>query len=312
MQSPGDEAISNKMLTTLLKDRNLLILDSAMGTELQRRGADISLPLWSSNAIIYNPELIKQIHLDNIKAGTDIITANTFRTQKRTLQKANFSYKGHDYKESALKMTQTAVNLAKEAVFLSRKKILVAGSIAPLEDCYRPDLVPSEKELLEEHSEHCLNLIQSGIDFLLAETMSSLKEISAVLKVLSSSALGRMEYCISLLCKNENFLFSNEPLDDMINILNNFSPSALLINCIHPSKVEPIIKRLKNLTALPTGVYANIGKTDYSNGDEFIRVISATRYYDYAKYWKELGVKIIGGCCGTTPEYIKKISILKD
>jgi S-methylmethionine-dependent homocysteine/selenocysteine methylase len=298
-----------KNLSTLLKYRNLVILDSAMGTELQRRDEDISLPLWSANAVINNPDMVRQIHIDNIDAGADIITANTFRTHRRALKKANFIYEGLDHIASSIKLTRIAVDLAKDAVVIADEKVLVAGSIAPLEDCYHPELVPATEELLEEHLELYNILEQSGVDFLLAETMSTLKEISSVLESVSSK---NKEFCISLLCKDENHLFSGETLDVAVGMISKYNPVALLINCIHPSRVEPVIKRLKQLTSLPLGAYANIGKPDYTDGGEFVRAVSVKQYYNYAKQWKKLGVRIIGGCCGTTPEYIEKISILKD
>jgi S-methylmethionine-dependent homocysteine/selenocysteine methylase len=298
-----------KKLSELLKYRNLVILDSAMGTELQRRDEDVSLPLWSANAVINNPDMVRQIHIDNIDAGADMITANTFRTQRRTLQKANFTYEGLDHIASSIRLTRIAVDLAKDAVLITDEKVLVAGSIAPLEDCYRPELVPSTENLLEEHQEQYNILEQSGVDFLLAETMSTVKEISSILESVSSK---NKEYCISLLCRDENRLFSGESIEVAVGIINKYSPVALLVNCIHPSRVEPVIKNLKKLTSLPLGAYANIGKPDYTDGNEFVRTVSVKQYYHYAKGWKKLGVRIIGGCCGTTPEYIKKISILKD
>ncbi len=298
-----------KKLSTLLKNKEVVILDSAMGTELQRRNVDIPLPLWSSNALVINPDMVRQIHIDNIDAGADIITTNTFRTHRRTLQKANFTYDGLDHTDSAIKMTKVAVDLAKNAVLITDEKVMVAGSMSPLEDCYHPELVPKKEDLLEEHSEQYNVLSKSGVDLILAETLSAMKEIKAILEVLSGSS---KEYCISLLCRDEANLFSGESLDDAVALINNYSTTALLINCIHPSLVEPIIHRLKKLTTLPLGVYANIGKPDYTNGEEFVRAASVSQYYDCAKRWKQLGVRIIGGCCGTTPEYIEKLSSLKE
>src|SRR5437867_3922069 len=219
--------------------------------------------------------MIRQIHIDNIDSGADIITANTFRTQRRTLQKANFTYDGLDYIATSIKLTRIAVDLAKDAVMIADEKVLVAGSIAPLEDCYHPELVPSTENLLEEHQEQYNILEQSGVDFLLAETMSTVKEISSVLESVSSK---NTEYCISLLCRDENRLFSGETIDMAVGIINKYMPVALLINCIHPSRVEPIIKRLKQLTSLPLGVYANVGKPDYTNGSKFVRTVSPRQY----------------------------------
>jgi S-methylmethionine-dependent homocysteine/selenocysteine methylase len=138
--------------------------------------------------------------------------------------------------------------------------------------------------------------------------MMTIKEISAVLNQLHKS--GR-EYMISLLCRNDSELYSGEPLQEAMNIINKFSPSAVLINCIHPLAAEPIIKKLNQITDLPVGVYANIGNPEKIDGGQFEKAVTADRYYKFAKKWRELGVKIIGGCCGTDPSYIQKINVLK-
>jgi len=285
-----------------------MILDSAMGTELESRGVDTSLPLWSARALIDRPDTVRQIHIDNIDAGADIITTNTFRTQGRTLKNADFKMNGLSYSESARDLTKGAVELAKEAVMIAKKEVLIAGCVSPLEDCYRPDLVPDTDTLAAEHNEHIKNLLEAGVDFLLAETMNSVREISAVVNQIHQT--GR-EYCISMLCRNDKELLSGESISDAVKIIEKFSPVAVMINCVHPLKVESIIKALKVLTGIPLGVYANIGEIDQIGSRSFHKTVSIDEYYKSALNWKNLGVKIIGGCCGTNPAYIKKISNLK-
>lgn len=295
-------------LSQILKNSKLLILDSAMGTELQCRDADTSLPLWSARALFERPDTVRQIHIDNIDAGADIITTNTFRTQKRSFEKAGYQHEGLSYSETAKFFTKLAVDIAKEAVMITRDDVLIAGSVAPLEDCYKPDLVPDTDTLCTEHNEHILNLIDAGVDFLLAETMSTVREISAVVNQIHQTG---KEYCISLLCRNDKELFSGESIGDAVKIAEKFSPDAILINCIHPVKAEAVLNSLKKLTDLPLGVYANIGEINNNEGNKFIKTITIDRYYEFASTWKNMGVKIIGGCCGTNPDYIKAISNLK-
>jgi S-methylmethionine-dependent homocysteine/selenocysteine methylase len=296
------------VLSDLFKKQSVVILDSAMGTELKERGEDVSLPLWSAGPLLTNPDMVREIHIENIDAGADIITTNTFRTQRRTMEKAGFMLNELSYESTAKELTLEAVELAAEAVMIAGDNVLIAGCSAPVEDCYQPELVPDTDTLCTEHYEHMMNLEEGGVDIHLAETMMTIKEISALLNQLHKS--GR-EYMISLLCRNDNELYSGEPLSEALNIINKFSPSAVLINCIHPSAAESILKKLKQLTDLPLGVYANIGNPEKKDGEEFEKAVTADQYYKYAKKWKELGVKIIGGCCGTDPSYIKKISVLK-
>jgi S-methylmethionine-dependent homocysteine/selenocysteine methylase len=295
-------------LSKLLKQQQVVILDSAMGTELAERGMNTTLPLWSARAIIDDPDSIRQIHIDNIEAGADIITTNTFRTQKRTLEKVNYSKAGLDFAETAEEFTRIAVDIARDAVMETKSDVLIAGCIAPLEDCYKPELVPDTDTLSTEHNEHINNLAEAGVDILWAETMGSVREISAVINQLHQTG---MEYCISMLCRNEKELYSGEKLKDAVSIIGKFSPIAVLINCIHPSSAESILLELKKMTDKPLGVYANIGELSRGSEGKFERTVTPQEYLDFALRWKSLGAKIIGGCCGTTPEYIEEISILK-
>lgn len=296
------------LISDLLDKQAVIILDSAMGTELESRGVDISLPLWSARALIDNPDTVRQIHIDNIDAGADIITTNTFRTQRRTFEKANYTYQDLDFAQTAKTLTQIGVDIAKDAVMITYDEVIIAGSIAPLEDCYRPDLVPDTDTLCTEHYENVINLADAGVDIFLPETMNSVKEISAVLNQIHKTG---KEYLISMICKNANELLSGESIKDAVNIIDKFSPSAVMVNCIHPSVGEDLIKTLKDLTDKPLGVYANIGEAEYDKGTRFETDVTASDYFNYAVKWKKAGAVIIGGCCGTTPEYIRKISTLK-
>ncbi len=111
----------------------ILLLDGATGTELDRRGVDISLPLWSARAIIDAPQAVQDIHSEYLAAGADAITANTFRTHRRSLAKAGLG-------DQAAELTRHAVQIATRARDQHNPAAMVLGSVAPLEDCYRPDM----------------------------------------------------------------------------------------------------------------------------------------------------------------------------
>lgn len=297
-------------LRELLDTGRTIILDSAMGTELQSRGCDISLPLWSARALIERPDVVRHIHIDNIDTGADVITANTFRTQKRTFEKAGYHYSEKGFDETARHFTTDAVELAKDAVMIASEEgeVLVAGCIAPLEDSYKPELTPDTDVLCTEHNEHIQNLVNAGCDMLIAETLTNIREISAVLNQLHKFDL---DYVISITPRNEKELFSGEPISEALSIINKFSPAVVSVNCIHPSLVEHVIVHIKVLTDIPAGAYANIGDPNFKDGDPMRKTVSPDEYLNYAKKWKSIGVRLIGGCCGTTPLYVRKYSSLK-
>src|SRR5258707_8830056 len=131
-----------------LGDPRPILLDGATGTELNRRGVSTDLPLWSAGALLDAPATLRQIHRDYLLAGAEIVTANTFRTHRRSLARGG-------YGDSAAELTRLAVELARAAVGEGAlaPPAYVAGSLAPLEDCYSPELVPPQAECEREHAE---------------------------------------------------------------------------------------------------------------------------------------------------------------
>ncbi|MCC6865319.1 MAG: homocysteine S-methyltransferase family protein [Ignavibacteria bacterium] len=298
-------------LKQLLSTGRTIILDSAMGTELQQRGVSVGLPLWSAQALIDKPDTVRHIHIDNIDTGADIITANTFRTQKRTYQKAGYSYNNSDFTDTAKYFTAEAVDIAKEAVMIAAEEdeVLVAGCIAPLEDSYKPEMTPDTDTLCTEHYEHMKNLAEAGVDLFLAETLTNIREISAVLNQLHKFDLDNI---LSITPKNDKELLSGEPISEAVNIINKFTPDILCVNCIHPQMAEAVLNFLKSVTEIPLGVYANIGDPNFKDGDQMKKTVLPDEYFKYAQKWKSMGVRLIGGCCGTNPLYIAKLNTLKN
>ena len=233
-----------------------IILDGAMGTELTRRGVDTTLPLWSAIALDVAPEVVEQIHLDYLNAGAQVITTNTFRTNVRALAKAGIAHRARE-------LTFNAVDLARSAIEKVRKAeseivsaslpfslshslhFSVAGSIAPVEDCYEPDLVPSEDELLAEHAVLARNLADAGVDLILVETMNTIRE--AVAAAGAAHATGKPLW-VSFTLGANNRLLSGEMLQDAVNAVMPFAPQAMLVNCI------PVAQITSALTTLKSGV----------------------------------------------------------
>ena len=286
-------------LARLLSTRNPALLDGAMGTELQRRGTDTGLPLWSANALMANPGLVRQIHADYIAAGADIITTNTFRTTRRTFDHAGIP-------DASAALTRRALELARQARQESgRTDVLIAGSIAPLEDCYRPDLVPPDSDLRREHAELARRLAD-GVDCILLETMNTVREAYAACE--AAVATGK-EVIVSFICNREGNLYDGESLTYAIRSVASLAPAAFSINCVSPRFIRPALNIARATTDLPIGVYANVGIPENERrGWEFTHDIGAAEYATYASDWLHSGVAILGGCCGTTPEYIAAVA----
>lgn len=287
-----------KSIIERLDEKPVLILDGAMGTELFRRGIHTRLPIWSAQALIENPELVREIHMDYIRAGAEIITTNTFRTTTRALGKKGL---GNRAKE----LTLLAVNLAKQARDQSADKaVWIAGSVAPLEDCYEPDLIPDSETAFREHDELIASLVKGGVDLILIETMNTIQEAVAAARAAQEHQL---PIFISWTCGSDGKILSGEHIDEAIKQLEPYDPAAFLVNCTPSKDIPSALRKMRNTTKTPIGAYANVGKAEPIFGWEFTRELDASSYADEAEIWIQEGAKIVGGCCGTTPEHIAEL-----
>ncbi len=281
-----------------------LILDGAMGTELTRRGVDTTLPLWSASALDTSPQVVEQIHADYIRAGAQVITTNTFRTNVRALAKAGMAQRARELTFRAVALARSAIANSPHSSFDWRSEgegIRVAGCIAPVEDCYSPDLVPSDDELSDEHGILARNLADAGIDLILCETHNTIRE--AVAAVRAAHVTGKPIW-VSFTLGEDNALLSGETLSDAVRAVLPFAPQAVMVNCIPVAQVSSALRVLR--AAVPAhisiGAYGNVGHVDETVGWTLTHAVSPSAYANAAHEWRDIGATIIGGCCGTMPE----------
>jgi S-methylmethionine-dependent homocysteine/selenocysteine methylase len=246
-----------------------LVLDAAMGSDLDRRGLPTTLPLWSAVGLLERPELVCQIHLDNLLAGADIITTDTFRTTARTLRKAGID------PARAPELDMLAVRLAVAArAEAGRPEALIAGSIAPLEDCYLPTFeTPPETEI-------------------------------ALRAAVETGRPATVGFVCAMPDRDEPVrLLSGETLNDAVARVNRLAPEAIFVNCAAPPTISAALQELRELTTRPTGAYANVGHVDENTGWRPDERVTGERYAEHAAEWIALGARVVGGCCGTNPEH---------
>lgn len=285
----------------ILKQNNPLVMDGGLGTEILRRGYETTLPLWSAEILIQNPQIVKEIHKDYIKAGAQIIITNTFRTTERTLRKKGL-------KGKAKELTILACKLARKAITETNPKheVFIAGSIAPLEDCYSPETTPKDKDLRIEHLAYAKDLKAGGVDFLILETMITWRELFYALEAAKKTNL---PVAVSLCCNDKLQLLSGEPLFEIIPKIKKYKPLFVGVNCTSQTIANQVVAYLKSITNIPISVYAQgDGIPDKYQGWKFDNQKQLEIYIESAKEWVKNGAKIVGGCCGTNPDYIKRLS----
>ncbi|UCE01374.1 MAG: homocysteine S-methyltransferase family protein [Candidatus Latescibacterota bacterium] len=287
----------SKRFAQLLDEREVILLDGATGTELQRRGVPTPLPLWTGDAARRAPEVLKQIHLDYLAAGVDVVTANTFRTTPYTMRKLGNA-------DDAVELTQRSVALAREACNEVAHG-LVAGSLAPLEDCFHPELVPAHDVLAAEHAAHARNLRDAGVDLLLVETMNTTREAHAAAEAALQTGLPVL---VSLILdpQGEGDLLSGEDLDVVWAHIRPLPVAGFLVNCSPHRILTKALGRMQwRGDARPIGAYANFGSENVTDGWTPDTTTPAADYGRVVATWRELGARIIGGCCGTSPEHLR-------
>lgn len=272
-----------------------LLLDAALGTELSRRGAPASPPLWSARAVLERPDLVLSVHRENVAAGADLLTAATFRTQPALLGPA------------AREATRRAVVLAREAA-AGRSGVLVAGSLAPVADCWRPDLVPPDEELARLHALHAEALAQADADLLLLETFGTAREWRAAAHAAAATGLAVVACATT---NDDGALLSGEPLGEAARSLLELPspPAALGVNCVPARRLAASLSHLAAVApGLPLAAYGNAGLPLDEAAGLFAEPIFPEEYAAVAERWLSLGARLVGGCCGTTALHVAALA----
>jgi len=283
---------------------DIFLLDGATGSELERAGVDVGMPLWSANAILEAPEILKKVHIAYLEAGAQAIITNTFRTHERSLAKAGM---GHRAKE----LTHKAVDIARSACEETNQNALVFGSVAPLEDCYSPELSPDAQLCEQEHGQIIRHLVDAGVDVVLIETMCNSTEVLAAVAAAKKFASDAWAISFCLTSNEVGVLLDGTPLLELLPHLDD--AQFVGINCVPAPMLAEQVTYLRSIapTHMPIAAYGNVGYADDEGGWVNTDAIDPTKFAEYAMDWVKAGASIVGGCCGTTPTTIAAIHHLR-
>ncbi|HXG52747.1 MAG TPA: homocysteine S-methyltransferase family protein [candidate division Zixibacteria bacterium] len=286
--------------------QRVVILDGGVGTEILRRNVS-----WADHQVTRLPEVIRSIHEDYIGAGADVITTNTFQLSRRSFLN-HFKDTGHmrhigarDLESRADKLLRAAVALAVEARRRrgADRTVAVAGSVTTLEWCFRPDLAPPAEQARGEYEEIIRTMAESGVDLILLETLNGVAEAEVALRVVRAAGLPAW---VSFVCDEKGRLFSGETLAQAVAALEPLEPDVILLNCAPPDDITAGLRELTACRSGPTGAFAHIGRFDppeWLFTDEY----PPAGYLECARRWRDMGARVIGGCCGTTPAHIEEL-----
>ncbi len=275
-----------------------ILLDGATGTELEREGLATGLPLWSTHALLEAPEVVGAIHARHRAAGAELITANTFRTARYTLARAGLG-------DQDRRLTRLAVDLARAALESDAADPVadgwVAGSLAPLEDCYEPGRVPPDRTLAREHGRQADLLGEAGVDLILVETMNCAREAE---QAASAAARTGLPFAVGLVSWAPGEILSGESLADVAARLVDLGAAAVGVNCVPPSSLEASRASLVRL-GVPLLVSPNLGEPEATTGFARREDVAPEGFAACLHPWLACPqLRIVGGCCGTTPAHL--------
>jgi S-methylmethionine-dependent homocysteine/selenocysteine methylase len=191
---------------------------------------------------------------------------------------------------------------------------LIAGSIAPLEDCYLPVFETRPDVAALEHAEQARNLAAAGVDFLMVETMPTVTEaaiaVAAALETALPATVGFV--CAPVIDGEPVRLLSGETLAEAVAAVTPLGPAAIFVNCAAPPVITAGISELVDLTPLPVGGYANVGHIDDDVGWSPSGGMSGEEYAEHALLWLRSGAQVVGGCCGTHPAHTAALRRIVD
>ncbi|NLY70567.1 MAG: dihydropteroate synthase [Clostridiales bacterium] len=277
-------------IRSLLKER-VVIFDGAMGTMLQKRGLKTGEIPESLN--FTHPEIIKEIHAEYIASGCDVITTNTFGANSYKTEKSGYSVE---------EIVSKAVCLAKEVC----KDKYVALGIGPIGKLMEPVGDMSFDQACELYKEQIVPGLKAGVDLILFETFTDLYEMKAA--AITARELTNLPiFCSITLEENGRMLMGADALT-AVNTLQDLGIDAVGINCsLGPKQMIPMVEEILKYSKLPVLVQPNAGLPKVVDG-ETVFDVDVDEFVDSMEQMLNLGVSIVGGCCGTSPDYIKRLA----
>ncbi len=286
------------------------ILDGGMGRQLSRMGAPFRLPEWSALSLIEAPQFVSDAHDAFISAGAQIITTNSYALAPARIGEARFAAEG-------LRLADLAGRLARAAADRAPERVLVAGSLPPVFESYRPELFDAQR------APAILDTLVSGlephIDLWLIETQSSTAEAGAAI---AAAQRTKLPIWVSYTLRDEigrdapAELRSGEAVELAVATSIEHGVQAVLFNCSQPEVMNSAVEAAaatiakRGNGAVRIGVYANafapepVSDEPYAGISQMRDDLSPKHYLQWASLWVGAGATIIGGCCGIGPEHI--------
>jgi methionine synthase / methylenetetrahydrofolate reductase(NADPH) len=274
----------------------IVITDGAMGTMLYGKGVFINRCFDELN--LSSPQLVKDVHQEYVRAGAEVIESNTFGANRIRLGAFGFA-------ERLSAIVQAGVRLAREA---AGEKAFVAGAIGPLGAQIEPLGALSFIQAREAFKEQADALVAAGVDLLLLETFYDLNELREAIFAAREAAGPDMVIVAQVTVNDDGSLRDGTSTETFTRHLQEWPVDVVGVNCSAGPKVAlDTIEKMARYTTKPLSAMPNAGLPATVEGRN-IYLCSPEYMAQYSRRFVQAGVRLMGGCCGTTPEHIKQIS----
>ncbi|MDR3674673.1 MAG: bifunctional homocysteine S-methyltransferase/methylenetetrahydrofolate reductase [Acidobacteriota bacterium] len=270
-----------------------MVCDGAMGTVLYSKGISLSRCYDELNAAM--PQLVKEVHLAYIKAGAEVIETNTFGANIFRLQKFGLG-------EKVRELNLAGARLARE---VAGDDLYVAGAVGPLGLRLEPLGLTSREEARAAFREQIAALIEGGVDLIIIETMMDLNEAHQAL--LAAREVGQFPVIVQMTVQADGNTPTGTLPEDFARSLDEWGADLIGVNCsVGPAAVQETLERIAAVTDKKLSAQPNAGMPRTVEGRN-LYLCSPEYMASYARRFIQAGARLVGGCCGTTPEHIKAI-----
>ncbi len=274
-------------------EKRIAVCDGAMGTMLYAKG--ISLNRCYDELNLTQPQLVKEVHLAYIKAGAEVLETNTFGATRPRLDK-------FDLADKVREINLSAVRLARE---VAGDDLYVAGAVGPLGVRLEPLGPTSLEEAREVFREQIATLVEAGVDLLIIETMSDLNEAHQAL--VAAREIGKTPVVVQMTIQEDGSTPIGTLPEDFTRQLDEWGADLIGLNCsVGPATLLETLERMSRVTGKMLAAQPNAGMPRTVEGRS-IYLCSPEYMASYARRFIQTGVRLVGGCCGTTPEHIRAI-----
>ncbi len=289
-----------------MTNKDIVLLDGGMGQELAHRGAARADRLWGAQVMIDSPALVTQLHKDYIRAGSRVITLNTYSVTPERLADVG---REHEFAMLQARAFELAAAARQQAEVPG---VRIAASLPPLYDSYHPQHAPPFEQALATYRAIVAEQV-GAVDLFICETMSSIHEATAAATAACDSGLP-VWVSLSVDDAGSGNLRSAETIADAREALRALDVGALLLNCSLPEAVDAAWVHMHSQD-MPTGAYANgftsVMPMEYGTNVDALQArhdLDPQAYARFAMRWIDSGAAIVGGCCEITPAHIATLA----